>query len=300
MPDATKTDREFLDPGVLDELGNMNVIARTLVDGILAGLHRSPHRGGSVEFAEYTEYTPGDEIRHIDWKVYAKTDKYYVKEYEDETNLRAYVLIDGSGSMDFASEDAPMTKMQYSAYLAATFAYLLLRQGDSVGGMSFDTSPGEFLPASSKQSHLDDLFFLLDNLAGDGETGFEEALRTVAERTPRRSMVMIFSDFLGADDDVANLLKVLKEQNRDVAVFHAVDPAELTLPYEGLRIFEGLEGEGELLADPDDLREAYIEKMRAHLEFVEQACREGDIGYHRFATTQPIERICLDFLRARL
>ena len=292
--------REFLDPGILEELGDMNVIARTLVDGILAGLHRSPHQGGSVEFAEYTEYTPGDEIRHIDWKVYAKTDKYYVKQYEDETNLRAYVLMDASGSMDFQSEDAPLTKMRYVSFLAATFSYLLLRQGDAVGGLSFESSASEFLPASSKKSHLDDIFFLLNNLSGAGETSYEEALRTLAERAPRRSMILIFSDFLGADESVLNLIKVLKQQRRDVAVFHVVDPAELTLPYEGLRIFEGLEGEGELLADPDDLRQAYIDKMRSHLDFVERSCREGNVGYHRFATTQPIEQICLDFLRGRL
>ena len=295
-----QTQREFLDPALLDELGEMNVVARTLVDGILAGLHRSPHQGGSVEFAEYTEYTPGDEIRHIDWKVYAKTDKYYVKQYEDETNLRAYMVMDGSGSMDFASEEAPLTKLRYVSYLAATFAYLLLRQGDAVGGLGFDAKAGEFLPASSKQSHLDDLFYLLNHLSGSGETDFKGALRTVAERAPRRSMILIFSDFLGADEEVMNLIKVLRQQRRDVAVFHVVDPAEMRLPYEGLRIFEGLEGEGELLADPDDLREAYIERMREHLESVESVCREGNIGYHRFATTQPIEQICLDFLQGRL
>ena len=292
--------REYLDPDVLEELGNMQVRAQTLVDGLLAGLHRSPHRGGSVEFAEYTEYTPGDELRHVDWKVYAKTDKYYVKQYEDETNLRAYFVIDASGSMNFASEDAPLTKLRYVAFLVATFAHLLVRQGDAVGGMAFDRRANQFLPASSSQSHLDDVFYLLEHLSGTGETGFEEALRTIAERAPRRSMVMLFSDFLGADEEVMNLIKVLKEQHRDVAAFHVVDPAEMTLPYEGLRIFEGLEGEGELLADPDDLREAYIAKMREHLGFIEQKCQESDIGYHRFATTQPIERICLDFLRARL
>ncbi len=300
METTRQNDREFLDPGVLEELGNMNVVARTLVDGVLAGLHRSPHRGGSVEFAEYTEYTPGDEIRHIDWKVYAKTDKYYVKEYEDETNLRAYLMIDGSGSMNFASENVSLTKLRYAGYLAATFGYLLLRQGDAVGGVSFEETTGEFLPASTKKSHLEDLFFLLDNLPGEGETAFAESLRTVAERAPQRSMILVFSDFLGAGEEAMDLLKVLKEQRRDVAVFHTVDPAELTLPYEGLRIFEGLEGEGELLADPDDLREAYVEKMREHLEFVERSCREGNIGYHRFSTRQPIERVCLGFLRARL
>lgn len=278
----------------------MNIRARTLVDGLLAGLHRSPHQGGSVEFAEYTEYTPGDEIRHIDWKVYAKSDEFYVKEFEDETNLRAYVMVDASGSMDFASEEAPLSKLRYVSFLAATFAYLFLRQGDAVGAMSFAEDAGEFLPASSKKSHLEDLFYLLEHLKGTGETAFTDALRTLAERAPRRSIVLVFSDFLGVDEEAMHLLRVLQEQKRDVAAFHVVDPAELQLPYEGLRIFEGLERNGELLADPDDLRDVYIEKFREHLDFVEGSCREGRIGYHRFATTQPIERVCLDFLRGRL
>jgi len=291
---------EYLDPEVLEELGNMNLRARTLVDGLLAGLHRSPHRGGSVEFAEYTEYTPGDEIRHIDWKVYGKTDEFYVKEFEDETNLRAYLLLDGSGSMDFAGEQAPLTKLRYVSFLAATFAYLFLRQGDAVGGLSFAEEAGDFLPASSAESHLEDLFFLLEHLRGAGGTEFASALRRLAERAPRRSVVLIFSDFLGVDESAMELLRVLQEQKRDVAVFHVVDPAELNLPYEGLRIFEGLEADGELLADPDDLRDAYVDRFREHLEFVERSCREGRIGYHRFATTHPLERVCLDFLRGRL
>lgn len=292
--------QEYLDPDVLEEMGNMKIRARTLVDGLLTGLHRSPHRGGAVEFAEYTEYTPGDKIRHIDWKVYAKTDEYYIKEYEDETNLRAYLLLDGSGSMDFASERAPLTKLRYVSFMAATLAYLFLRQGDAVGGASFADSTHEYLPASSKQSHLDDLFYLLEHLPGSGGTAFEEALRTIAERAPRRSIVLIFSDFLGISEEEMDLIRVLRAQSRDVAVFHVVDPAEMKLPYEGLRLFKGLEGEGKLLADADDLRDDYIDRMRTHLETVESACRRGDVSYHRFATTHPIEHVCLEFLRRRL
>jgi uncharacterized protein (DUF58 family) len=294
-----ETDNGYLDPGVLEELGNMQVRARRLVDGVLAGLHRSPHHGGSVEFAEYTEYTPGDELRHVDWKVYAKTDKYYVKQYEDETNLRAYLIVDGSGSMDFKSEDAELTKLRYVSFLASTLAYLFLRQGDAVGGLSFGGGERNYLPASSKKTHLEDLFYMLDRLPTGGTTDLGDALRTVAERAPSRSMVLVFSDFLDVTEPELNLLRVLTEQRRDVAAFHVVDPAELTLPYEGLRIFEGLEGEGELLADPDDLRANYIERIREHLDLVERRCREGQIGYHRFATTQPIEEVCLGFLRGR-
>jgi len=294
------SNEDYIDPATLDSLGNMKVRAKTLVDGILAGLHRSPHRGGSVEFAEYTEYTPGDEIRHVDWKVYAKTDEYYIKQYEDETNLRAFLVMDGSGSMAFQSEDAPMSKMRYVSHLAATFGHLLLRQGDAVGGLSFDDETRDFLPPSSSSTHLDDLTYLLDELRGAGGTALADAFRTLAERAPPRSLVLVFSDFLDIDDEALNLLKVLKEQRRDVAVFHVVDPAEVSLPYEGLRIFEGMESDDELLAEPDDLRDVYQQKIRGHFDRIQSNCEAGSIGYQRFATTQPIEQVCLDFLRGRL
>jgi uncharacterized protein (DUF58 family) len=291
--------QEYLDPALLDELGPIQVKARTLVEGILAGMHRSPHHGGSVEFAEYVEYSPGHEIRHIDWKVYAKTDKYYVKQYEDETNLRAYMVVDGSGSMDFQSEQAPISKLDYVSYVAAAFSHLLLRQGDAVGALSFNADRRQFLPASARKNHLDDIFYLLDNQPAGGATGLDEALRTIAERANRRSVVFLMSDFLDADGEAMTLLKVLRHRRIDVAAFHVVDPAEVTLPYEGMMLFEGMEGEGELLVDADDLREAYTERIREHLAYVKRECEQSDVEYLRFPTTQPIEETCLTFLRGR-
>lgn len=292
--------QKFLDPAVLDELGTMQVKSRSLVEGILAGLHRSPHHGGSVEFAEYVEYSPGHEIRHIDWKVYAKTDKYYVKQYEDETNLRAYMVVDSSGSMNFKSEDAPVSKLDYVSYVAAAFSHLLLRQGDAVGALSFNAEQRQFLPASARRSHLDDIFYLLEHQPGAGATGLDDALRTIAERASRRSVVFLFSDFLDAEGEALTLLKVLRHRRLDVAAFHVVDPAEVTLPYEGMMLFEGLEGEGELLVDADDLRDAYLERMREHMAEVQKQCEQANIEYFRFPTTQPVEQTCLTFLRGRL
>lgn len=292
--------QKFLDPTVLDELGSMQLKAQALVEGILAGLHRSPHHGGSVEFAEYTEYSPGHEIRHIDWQVYAKTDKFYVKQYEDETNLRAYMVVDASGSMDFKSEDAPYTKLDYVSYVAAAFSHLLLRQGDAVGALSFNGEQRNFLPASARKGHLDDLFYLLDNLPGAGTTGLDEALRTIAERANRRSVVLLFSDFLDGGGEALSLLKVLRHRRLEVAAFHVIDPAELRFPYEGMTLFEGLEGEGELLVDADDLREAYQTSIRAHLAEVQKKCEQAQVEYFRFPTTQPIEETCQTFLRGRL
>lgn len=292
--------QQFLDPALLDELGSMQLKARALVEGILAGLHRSPHRGGSVEFAEYLEYSPGHEIRHIDWQVYAKTDKYYVKQYEDETNLRAYMVVDASGSMNFQSEDAPFSKLDYVSYVAAAFSHLLLRQGDAVGALSFNEDEHSFLPASARKGHLDDLFYLLSNQPGAGPTGLEHALKTIAERANRRSVVLLFSDFLDADSAALSLLGALRHRRLDVAAFHVVDPAEVTFPYEGMTLFEGLEDEGKLLADADDLRDAYLEKIRAHMDEVQRVCEQAQIEYFRFPTTQAIEATCLTFLRGRL
>ena len=289
----------FLDPAVLARLENAHIRAKALAEGIIAGLHRSPHRGGSVEFAEYVEYTPGMEIRHVDWRVFGKSDKYYVKQFEDETNLRVYLLLDGSGSMDFCSEHAPLTKLRYMSFLAATFAYLFIRQGDAVGALSFDEAARTYLPASARKNHLEDLFYLLENLPGAGQTDLAAALRSVAERARPRSLIMLFSDMLYADEEVLQLMQVLRKRRYEVALFHVIDPAELDLPYEGLTLFDGLEDEGALLADPDDLRQAYREHMEQHLENIRRHCADGDIEYVRCLTSAPLEEPGIQFLRGR-
>ncbi len=293
-------DRErYLDPASLEQLGNMQIRARTLVQGIIAGMHRSPHRGGSVEFAEYIEYSPGHEIRHIDWRVFGKSDKYYVKQFQDETNLLTYLVMDGSGSMAFQGEDAPMSKLRYVSILAATLGYLFVQQGDAVGMLANGLTGMKFLPAASKSTHLDDMFFVLDELPAKGKLELDRILRTVAERAKPRSLVLLFSDMLDASPETLTLLAVLKRRRYDVVVFHCIDPSELSLPFEGLTHFIGMEDDGDLLADPDDLREQYIEMMRTHLEGVRAHCEANQIEYVRFATTEPMESVALRFLRGR-
>ena len=298
--ESDQEDTRYLDLNTLEELGPMSIRARSLADGIIAGLHRSPHKGGSVEFAEYKEYAPGQEIRHIDWKVYAKSDRLVVKQFEDETNLRVYLLMDGSGSMDYQSEEAPLSKLRYSAFLAATLAYLFLRQGDAVGALAFDEAVRQYLPASTRSSHLEDLFYLFDHLKSSNRTRVEAALRAIAERAKPRSLIAIFSDMLDASEEVLDVLKVLRSRKFEVALFHLIDPAELTLPFEGLTQFEGLEGEGDLIVDPDDLRERYIEMITLHIETIRAQCDEGDIEYVRCPTDEPIERAAMRFLRGRI
>ncbi len=289
----------YLDPDVLQELGNMKLRARRLADGVLAGMHRSPHHGGSVEFSEYIEYNPGHELRHVDWKVYAKTDKYYVKQFEDETSLDAYTIIDASGSMDFAGESAAMTKLDYASHLAATLAYVLTGQGDAVGAMGFADTTGTFLPPAASKSHLDEIFYLLDELDGSGTTALNESLQRIAQHARRRSLVAVFGDFLDADEQTFNLLRVLRSRDLDVAVFHVLDDAELTLPYEGLTLFESMESDDELLVDTDDIRRAYQQKIAEHCQRLKTNCQQADIGYLRTTTSAPIEEICIRFLQGR-
>ncbi|TXD37176.1 DUF58 domain-containing protein [Lujinxingia vulgaris] len=289
----------YLDPAVLDQLGDMHVRARQLAQGVIAGLHRSPQRGGSVEFSEYTEYSAGQELRRVDWKVFGKSDKYYVKQYEDETNLQTFLLLDGSGSMAFKSELGPLTKLDHARYVAATLAYLLIRQGDAVGALGFAETPGAFLPAAARTKHLDDIFYLLDNLPAQGPTALDDSLRQIAERARRRSLILIFSDMLDATEHTEDLLRVLKSRKFDVVIFQGLDPAELTLPFEGLSLFEGMEDDGELLADPDDLRDRYIEAMRAHNARIASVCAGANISYLSYDTTRPVELVCQDFLRRR-
>lgn len=277
----------------------MKVRARQLAEGVIAGMHRSPHQGGSVEFSEYIEYSQGHELRHVDWKVFGKSDKYYVKQFQDETNLQSYLLVDGSGSMAFQGNDAPWSKLTYATYIAATLSYLMIRQGDAVGAMGFADTAGTFLPAAARTRHLDDLFFLLDKLEGKGETALDPSLHLIAERARRRSVVLVFSDFLNATEKTYEALRVLRSRKFDVALFHILDEAELTLPYEGLSLFEGMENDGELLVDPDDLKMRYMEAMRQHCETLRTECERTNVVYLEAKTSTPIEQICQNFLRRR-
>lgn len=299
MPQAEKTNRErFIDPKLLQRLGNMQVRARTVVNGAIAGLHRSDLKGASVEFAEYKEYSPGDEIRHIDWRTFARTDRYYVKQFEDETNLRAYLVLDTSGSMDYGFEDV-LSKYEYATYLAAALAFLLVRQGDAVGLLTFAEQPGVFIPANSRQSHLDDLFKVLEKHPRRHKTDLSAALAQLAKRAKRQSLAFIFTDMLDTAPEALNMAKVLRQRRFDVALFHLVDPSELTFPFEGLTLFEGLENDGVLLVDPDDIRTHYQEELTSYFEKLERELIENDIDYYRIETDRPLETVLLEFLNRR-
>jgi len=294
----TTSRARWIDPRQLERLAGARLRARGVVEGVLAGLHRSPHKGASVEFAEYKEYAPGDDLRHIDWRAYGRIDRYYVKQFEDETNLRAWFVLDTSGSMDFAFEDAPR-KVTWASTFVAALSWVLLSQGDAPGLLVFDERPGYALPPSSKKTQLDDICAVLDATRAEGRTDIESALARIAERVYARSLVVLVSDLLEAGDEVLTLARVLRRRGLEVVVVNVLDRAERDLPYEGLTLFEGLEGEGELLADPDDLRSAYRDLMDAHIARVRDVCRAGDIEMLEATTSDPVEGVILDLLRAR-
>lgn len=289
----------YISPETLAAFGSTRLRARAVLEGVLAGLHRSPHRGASVEFAEYKEYAPGDEIRHVDWRAWGRTDRYYVKQYEDETNTRVFLLLDSSGSMEFASETWP-TKRLWASTLLATLAWLTLRQGDAPGLLVFRDAPGAWLAPSSRRAQLDDIFRILDGAVADGSTDSARALKQIAERTRFRSIVALVSDLLDPSHEMLRVARMLRRRGIEVVLFQVLDPAELDLPWEGLSRFEGLEGEGELLVDPDDIRSAYMERLGRHLAEIEEECRRGDIEYFRATTRQPVEEVLMGFLRSRL
>lgn len=282
-------------PSELEAIGALKLQARAVVEGVLAGLHRSPHKGASVEFAEYKEYAPGDDVRHIDWRAYGRKDRYYVKQFEDETNVRLYLLLDASGSMDFGFESAP-TKWAWSCQLVSAIAWLALRQGDAPGLLLFDEAPGLFVPPSSRRAQLDDIATVLAQRTPQGATRADAALSRIAERVHARSIVLVCSDFLNDAEQWLTLARVLRKRAMEVVLVHVNDRAELELPYEGLTFFEGLEGDGDVLADPDDIRDAYREAIVAHADEIQSACRAGDLEYYHATTEESVSSVILRWL----
>jgi uncharacterized protein (DUF58 family) len=272
----------FLDPAVVARIASMELRARTVVEGFLSGLHQSPNRGFSVEFAEYRPYLPGDDLAAIDWKVYARSDRYYVKKYEEETNLTCHLLLDVSASMGYASA-----------------AYLIVRQRDSVGLMAFDDALVTMLPASARPGHLHGLLVSLDRLELGHRSNVSGPLHRVAEMLKKRGLVVLISDLLDEPDAVIGGLKHLRFRGSDVIVFHVLDPHELTFPFERESRFRDLETSSEVLAVPAAVRAGYLRRMGALLEVYERELRTVGIDYHRLETSQPLDLALMRYLSTR-
>jgi uncharacterized protein (DUF58 family) len=285
-----------LDPMDIARLGSMSVRARVIVEGAFVGLHQNPHAGSSIEFAEHKEYAPGDDIRRIDWKAVGRVDRYYIKRFEDETEMRTYLLVDASGSMGY--QRAGVTKLQYASYLAAALGYLLAQQGDPAGLMLFDEKTRQYLPPRTRGGHIRDLLMALEGAYPAGRTEPGRALAEIGEIAGRRCLIVVFSDLLDAPADLGDRLRQLRSRGNDVVVFQLLDPDEVELPYDDVTDFEGMEPEDarRLLVDPRDLAASFKRESAALRERWRHACLDARVEY-RFATTaEPPAEVLRAFL----
>ena len=290
----------YFDPDGLSRVGNMELVARQVVEGFLTGRHRSPYHGFSVEYLDHRSYSPGDEIRTLDWKILARTDRYFVKLFQDETNLRAYILLDCSRSMAFKS--GALSKVEYGSYLAAALAYLMIHQNDAVGLVLFDSEIRQFLSPRARPTQFRRILELLDNDSAREDTDVGAVLHEVAERIRRRGLVILISDLIDDVDKVSNGLQHFRHDQHEVIVFQVMDDAELTFPYDRLTRFKDIEGAGRVVANPKSLRNRYLARMQTFLEGLQAACFERGISYNLAITKEPYDHFLAAYLekRARL
>ncbi len=294
----------FIDPAILSRISGMELRARTVVEGFLSGLHRSPFRGFSIEFAEYRQYTPGDDTRRIDWKVYGRTDRYFVKQYEDETNLQCHLLLDLSGSMAGTSgkhlTPSRVSKFDYARYLTSALAYFIFQQRDAVGFVAFDDDLRLEVPAKFRPGHLYSLLLELENLRpGAGQAFNVDRLHRFAESIRRKGMIILISDFFCELEPLIDALKHLRFRGHDVIAFQIMDERELDFDFDRLTRFVGLEGETMTLGMPQDMRQHYLGKLNAHLADLRTACGVHRVDYNLLRTSQPLDFALQAYLAAR-
>jgi uncharacterized protein (DUF58 family) len=288
---------KFFDPDGLSKLGNLELVARQVVEGFLTGRHRSPYHGFSVEYLDHRPYVPGDELRSLDWKILARTDKYHVKLFQDETNLRATILLDCSKSMAFQS--GKLSKLQWGSYLAAALTHLLLRQNDAVGLVLFDNTVRTYLPPKARPTQFRRVLDLLEPEPAAHDTDVGAVLHDVAERVRKRGLVVVISDLIDDVAKVAGGLQHFRHNGHEVIVFHVLDDAELTFPYDRLTRFKDMEGSGRVVANAKTLRTRYLARMQQFLEGVKAACFERDISYLLCNTAEGYDQFLAAYLEKR-
>jgi uncharacterized protein (DUF58 family) len=289
---------KLIDPQALMTIRSLELRARAVVEGFWSGMHRSPYHGFSVEFTEYRQYTSGDDPRYLDWRVFARSDRYFIKKYEDETNLRVHLLVDQSRSMDYGSRG--YTKMAYGATLAATLAYFLHLQGDAVGLLTFDEKVREYLPARHRVGQLRHLMLSLEKPASGKATDLVAPLERITALIRKRGLVIIVSDFLASLERLEKNLIALTAGGHEVVVFHLVDPAEPGLGVEAPALFEDVESSRTLYIDPNAARGTYTKKFAAHTEALQATCRKLGVTQHQLSTDQPLELALFGFLQQRM
>ena len=296
-PEPTGGNR-FLDPATIAKIDKLDMRAKQVVEGFLAGMHKSPYFGQSVEFVQHREYVAGDDIRHLDWKVLSKTGKFYVKQFEAETTFRAALVVDTSESMGYG--DGPLNKYEYACTAASCLAYLIVKQQDSAGITSFGWDVKQVLPPKSSERHLHAITQTLGRTAPEQKTDLFKALQRVAETLPTRGVVCIFSDLLADREPIFKGIEMLRHRKHDVSVFHILDDHELTFPFNGMTRFEGLEELPHLFCDPKALRDGYLEALEEYLVEVRRGCTRLGVDYSLIRTSDYLDAVLSRFLFRRI
>ena len=290
--------RKYLDPKILSRITSLDLKARLIVEGFISGLHKSPFHGFSVEFAQHREYVPGDDIKHIDWKVFGKSDRYYIKQYEEETNLKSYILLDISESMAYGSGET--SKMEYACYVAASLAYLMLQQQDSVGLVLFDNEIRKFIRDSSHPAHLKLMLHELEVSRPTGQSKLGLIFHDLAERFRRRGMVILISDLFVDASELLSGLRHFRHKRHEVIVFQILDRHELAFPFDDLTLFRGLENYPDLFAEPRSLKQQYLDEMTSHTEQVKRGCRQHKIDFMQLVTDESLAIALSTYLATRM
>lgn len=296
-PNTNAPASKLISPQTLMAIKNLELRARIVVEGFWHGIHRSPYHGFSVEFTEYRQYSPGDDPRYLDWRLFARSDRYYIKKFEDETNLRCYLLVDHSRSMDFGS--VGWTKSEYANTLAATLAYFLHHQGDAVGLLTFDEQIREYLPARNRIGHLRRLMLQLEQATDGTATDLVAPLKRIVEIVRKRSLMVLISDFLAPIEALEKNLTTLTASGHEVMLFQVLDPAELTFQFDRAVMFHDVESGRDLFIDPATARKEYLQRLNTHNEAVRATCQRLGAGCRSFSTNRALELAMFDFLRER-
>lgn len=289
----------FFDPEVISRIQGYDVRAKRVVEGFLIGVHKSPFLGTGMEFKQHREYVQGDDLRHLDWKVFAKTDRFFVKQFESETNMGCQIVLDCSESMTYKG-DAPMSKFEYAATAAASLAYLLLTQRDAVGFTFFDDKVRTHIPPQATYSQFHHAVDIMENIAPTAKTMTGDSLMSVGNSIKRRSMLLIFSDFIDEVEPIRLGLNRLSFDGHDVIAINVADPLEVSFPFSGPSIIEGMEAAGDLKCDPSDFREVYLESRTAHYAALRTACRRLRFDLSELVTSTPLDEALSGLLLERL
>ena len=294
---SQQTGAQFLAPEILARISSLELIARSVVEGFISGLHRSPHLGFSTDFAEHRQYMPGDDLRHLDWKLLARTDRLYIKKYEGDTNSQIHLLVDASASMGYASGE--VTKLQFAQYLASSLAYLGVRQHDSVGLGAFDEKMVEHVPASSRTGHLRTVLGVIERLVPGRGTALTDQLHRLAEMLTRRGIIVLISDMYDEPDRLIEGLEHLRFRGNDVIVFHVMDKQELDFNFDEPLVLEDSETEEQLHVLPDVLRDEYLRAMRSHIDALSEGAARNRIDYELLRTSEPLDGALFSYLARR-